>query len=226
MLPNNGYTSPLIRVEANIPNGQSIQCFFPGFFTSSSATMNAVFQVVDTRTPREYPSQYYTYYSNNAASSIGTNSNSNNSGFTFLETPSNFLISTTIGGITNNTNGNYQLSLTASTTFYQPYIYISYPAPVPAQTWCSNSSFILCRVYTSYINRMYFIVAQSSSTSISQIVLNSGSAPSLPNSRDYLSTNLNVYAAWSTTSAQGTYYYYRRTIIWLLSALPLHSQFR
>lgn len=202
MLPNNQLTQTTIIVEANIPSGQGIQCYFPGFTTSSSATMDAFFRVVNARALPNYPWLYYTYYYYDVGA-YGMNGYGNNGGLSVGEP--GFLSSSTISG---GTATNYYLQLSANTYFNQPYIYVSYAAPVPAQSWCTNNNYNLCRVYTSYINRMYFIVAQSSSTYISQITMNPGTTASLPNSREYFSNNLNVYAAWSYHYNQGVYYYY------------------
>lgn len=202
MLPNNQLTQTTIAIEADVASGQSLKCFFPGFQTSSSASMDAFFLVANSRAPANYPWLYYTYYYVDPGS-YGMNGFGSSGSFSVNEP--GFLSSSYIG---DQTATNYYLQLTTgSGSWNQPYIYVSYAAPIPSQSWCTNSGYNLCRVYTTYANRMYFIVAQSSSTSISQITFNPGSTATLPNSREYFSTNLNVYAAWSYHYNQGVYYY-------------------
>jgi len=220
MLPNNQLSQTTVIVEANVPSGQSIHCYFPGFLTSSSANMDAFIRVVNSRTPTNYPWLYYTYYYCDVNFG-GMNGYGNNGGLSVSE-PTIFSGSTIAG----QTATNYYLQLTANTWFNQPFVYVSYPAPVPSQSFCTTSGYNLCRVYTSYINRRYFIVAQSSSGSINQITFNLGTTATLPNSREYHSGNLDVYAAWSYHYNQGVYYYrtsFARDMSHLNAASPAYG---
>lgn len=80
------------------------------------------------------------------------------------------------------------------------------PSPVPAQSWCTNSNFDHCRVYTNYVNRMYFIVVHAVDTNCNQISFNPGTTAGLPPAKEFNSTNNNYYIAW--VEDMDSYYQY------------------
>lgn len=67
-------------------------------------------------------------------------------------------------------------------------------APVPVASFCNSGSFTHCRIYDSFINRRYFMVAKSSSGWISSwtIAGTSGFAPTLDADSNYYDTLLYV----------------------------------
>lgn len=68
-------------------------------------------------------------------------------------------------------------------------------APMPVTSFCNSGSFSYCRVYDQFINRRYFVVTKSTSSSISSWTFSGASAafpPSFDASSSFYNTLLYV----------------------------------
>ena len=86
-----------------------------------------------------------------------------------------------------------------------PTVYMAMYMPKPVNAFCQYSSFSYCRVYTNFINRRYYVVAQWSGTT-SAIRFN-GTAY-FPPADDQASSFYSTYIGWTDTGSE----YYRH--IW------------
>ena len=81
-------------------------------------------------------------------------------------------------------------------------------APKPIDSFCNNGNYINCRVYTSFINRRYYLVAQRSSTVSS--VRFTGTCY-FPPSDDYSSTFYYTYIGYSYSNDRRYYHTWGQT---------------
>lgn len=89
-----------------------------------------------------------------------------------------------------------------------PTIYMSMYMPKPVTSFCAYSSFYFCRVYTSFVNRRYYVVAQWTGTT-STIRFN-GTAY-FPPSDDYSSSYYKTYIGWTETGSERYYHIWQST---------------
>ena len=89
-----------------------------------------------------------------------------------------------------------------------PTIYMAMYMPKPTTSFCSYSSFYYCRVYTSFINRRYFVVAQWTSTTTT--IRFNGTAY-FPPADDTASSFYDTYIGFPETGSERYYHVWTTT---------------
>lgn len=90
----------------------------------------------------------------------------------------------------------YEINMTGTNTA-NPTVYMSMYMPKPVTSFCQYSSFSYCRVYDSFVNRRYFVVARWSGTTT--IVRFNGTVY-FPPADDAASSFYSTYIGWTETS--------------------------
>ena len=89
-----------------------------------------------------------------------------------------------------------------------PTVYMSMYMPKPVTGFCSYSSFSYCRVYDSFVNRRYFVVAQWSGTTTT---VRFNGTVYFPPADDLLSSFYGTYIGWTETSSERYYHIWSTT---------------
>ena len=189
---------PSIGVFINVPYGQHLRCYFPGYITSTSSTrlLGSLILRDDLHMRRS------TIRGNYWAPYIRRD----------FVAP-NYISSSTSGSLSINENNfwtgaesfqgrSYQLNMTG-TSLSVPTVYLSAYVPKPVSSYCAYSSFYYCRVYDSFVNRRYFVVAQWTGTT--NTIRFNGTAY-FPPTDDYSSSYYTTYIGW-TDSNNDRYYH-------------------
>lgn len=179
-VPTGSFTNFAIVVQASASANQDLICFFPEFTISSGMSFNVEFKLVyednypeDRSSTTTKYSSVYRVQSNTLtfSGSVPDLSNTYASSFSSSEGTNFYSSATNIGSTFSSI---YTLSGNWGTNMNTPYIYINFKAagPIPIYSFCSDTNtYLQCRVYT---NKLYLIVAQLKSTSVSSYSLTSG----------------------------------------------------
>lgn len=204
-----GY-APFLTVRINANVGQNLMCFFPGFKLPSSSSSNWRLYSNFYRDPMNHfkywglPEQFRSVYQTTGVGTPLSSSTSNG-------------ISVYYNGTFWGTNGNalqnkyYQLYLVGAGTFTNPVLYMSSYSPQTSQAMCNSGSYRVCRAYTSFLSRRYFLVAQANAyTSAFNLTGNLNFPQSWEYSTSYYTTYIGItagnwgyyYSDWSGSLSQ------------------------
>ena len=116
----------------------------------------------------------------------------------------------------------YDLNITGSST-HKPIIYMSMNAPRPIDSFCNSGSYDICRIYTSFNQRRYFMVARRNANSVTSLRF-SGTC-SAPPSKDAWIGYYYTYIAWAIDSDRRYYHHYgwNRAQSRLVASTPAYS---
>lgn len=89
-----------------------------------------------------------------------------------------------------------------------PTVYMSMYIPKPSKAFCNYNSFYFCRVYDSFVNRKFYVVAQWAGTT--PTIRFNGTAY-FPNSDDSVSSYHKTYIGWTETGSERYYHVWQST---------------
>lgn len=208
IIPN---LDPSFAVYIDVPSGQNLNCFIPGHVTSSPYNPNYIrlqmYAMNNHFYTRYYPSMYYTAWSNTGAYQYYTDTGY--SGGLNSVNENSFWSSSAVSAYRY-----YDLNVSSPYGVTNPFIYMIGNAPQPTQGMC-NSGFLVCRAYTSFINRRYIIVAQYSGyTYTIRLADNTYYPPSKDAASGYYAWTINYgdpsqvryYHTWTSSHSSGGIY--------------------
>ena len=193
----NSGMDPAIGVYISASSSQSIDCYFPGYLTSSSNS-NLVIHL-----HKKKENYFHTYVPNDYWSKYRLENIQQT--YTTLGTSGTFNAIYPTGFWTTNRKSyqavNFDVDIVSSSSLTNPTVYMSMYGPKPLPSYCS-SGFSQCRVYNSFINRRYYVVAVRSATTSTVTFAQS---TNMPPSDDISSSFYNVYVAMADTSSERYY---------------------
>jgi hypothetical protein len=195
-----------VGVSINVNAGQDLRCYFPGFYTTSSTYHNIdIFLEEHNYHHTDIPRAYWSKYSQYNQINVGMNTHSIPYGLYSFDDYYDYVGENNYwAGVETGNSRYYDLNFSYSYALSYPEVYMAMYAPVPTQDFCNNWSWSVCRFYDQFINRRYFFVAKSTSSSIASFRIQGNSA--FPPSRDS-ATGFYDTLLYMTDVGNSRYYY-------------------
>lgn len=184
---------PSIGIFINVAAGQSLRCYFPGYLTSTAQSYLGTdfIRMIELFHPRYTKrGQYWSPYIRYNIDESSYQSSGTSGSLSVYE--NNFWTS-----VESYQSRYYEANMTGH-SLSSPTVYMSMYMPKPVNSFCQYSSFASCRVYTSFVNRKYYVVAQwSGSTSVVRF----NGTVTFPPADDSTSSYYQTYIGWTDTGS-------------------------
>ena len=208
---------PAIAVFVSASVSQSVTCYFPGYLASSNGASTQVdFSKKFTYSFQKYLPNYYAGLYVMQDLTVGYQGSGTSGSFS-VSFPTNFWTTT----YEAYQSVSYDSNISSSVSVSSPTVYMAMYYPQPTASFC-NSGFSVCRVYTSFVNRRYFVVATYSGTTS---VVRFSSTIKVAPADDASAGFYNVYVAYGTNSGNRYYGIYSATLgnSYVSGATPTYS---